>query len=446
MHDLSSIESVLKQYSAHQPEFHQAVLEVVDDVLPLVEDNKDYQDANVLERLIEPDRIIRFRVCWEDDKKNIQVNRGWRVQFNNSVGAYKGGLRFHSSVNESVLKFLSFEQCFKNVLTGLPMGGGKGGADFDPKDKSDTEVRRFCQAFMQELYRHIGSNMDVPAGDIGVGAREIGYLFGHYLKIANTYEGVLTGKGLSFGGSAGRTEATGYGCVYFLQEMLHAHDMELADQKVIISGAGNVAQYAAKKCLDEDAKVMSMSDSGGTVYFKDGMTQEQFESIQELKNEERGRLKNWVDGQKGVEFRKDEMPWSIEADIALPCATQNEVDEDSAKSMVKNNVKAISEGANMPLTQEAVSVVREAGIIYGLGKAANAGGVAVSGLERSQNAMMQPWSFEKVDKELRNIMKDIHKRCVNHAEKYQDVYDYKKGANRAAFVTLADALVAYGTK
>ncbi len=433
----------LENYHPHSDEYHQAVEEVFEDVESFYNDHDKYHSDNLLERLMEPDRILRFRVCWEDDDGNIRVNRGWRVQFNNILGAYKGGLRFHPSVNESVLKFLGFEQCFKNALTGLPMGGGKGGSDFNPKGLSDRAIMRFCHAYMDELYRHIGPDVDVPAGDINVGAREIGYLFGRYLKLTNKWEGVLTGKSPTFGGSCGRTEATGYGVIYFLKEMLDAHENKLKGKKVIISGAGNVALHAAEKCLQEEAIVLSVSDSGGTLYFKDGLTEDDLKKIKNIKLDQHGSLEDF----DGGDFKADEDPWSIEeADIALPCATQNEIDEDEAKTLIKNNIQMIAEGANMPLTAKAQSIILKENIPYGPGKAANAGGVAVSGLERSQNASLESWSLEKVDKELQSIMKNIHDRCQEHVEKEDGVIPYRKGANIYGFKKLADTLLSYGVK
>lgn len=433
----------LEQYHANQEEFHQAVHEVIEDVAEFYQDNQKYQDWNIIERMIEPDRVIQFRVTWEDDKGAIQVNRAWRVQFNNVLGAYKGGMRFHPTVNESILKFLGFEQCFKNALTGLPMGGGKGGSDFDPKGKSEREVFRFCTALMQELYKYIGSHHDVPAGDIGVGGREIGYMFGHYLKLTDNWQGVLTGKSPLFGGSCGREEATGYGLVYFLENMLNAHDKDLKGKEVLISGAGNVAIFAAEKCLHKNAKVMTLSDSGGTLYFKDGMTADQLAEMKEFKFRKRGRLKNYSGN---AEFKKGIKPWSIDADIALPCATQNEIDGEEAKTLFDNNIIAVAEGANMPLTAEAQDVMLENPILYAPGKASNAGGVAVSALERTQNAEMRGWKLERVDNELQDIMKDIHLRCIEHIDRREGFYPYRKGANISSFKKLADTMVAYGIK
>ena len=440
---MKSIQEQLENFHAGDTEFHQAVLEVYEDIKYFYGRHDVYETYNIAARMMEPDRIVRFRVTWQNDDGGIEVNRGWRVQFNNALGAYKGGLRFHPSVNESILKFLGFEQCFKNALTGLPMGGGKGGSDFDPKGRSDMEVMRFCQSYMQELCRYIGPNVDVPAGDINVGTREIGYLFGHYLKLENQFHGVITGKGTDYGGSCGRVEATGYGCIYFLEEMLNAHDKELKGKKVIISGAGNVALHAAEKAIQEGAKVLCLSDSKGLLHFKDGLKDEDLQKIKTIKVDNHGALKDF-DG--AGEYKSGAEPWDINADIALPCATQNEIDEAEAKKLVKNGVMALAEGANMPLTAKAQEVLIENKIIYGPGKAANAGGVAVSGLERTQNAEMRSWSLERVDDELRNIMKDIHRRCIEHVNKEDGVYPYRRGANITSFKKIADTLVAYGLK
>lgn len=433
----------LKTHHEYSDEYHQAVDEVFSDIKEFYLDHAGYEKANILDRLIEPDRILRFRVCWEDDKQQVRVNRGWRVQFNNALGAYKGGLRFHPTVNESILKFLGFEQCFKNALTGLPMGGAKGGSDLNPKDLSDHEIMRFCQAFMSELYRHIGPNIDVPAGDINVGEREIGYLYGQYIKITNRWEGVLTGKSPTFGGSCGRSEATGYGVIFFLKNMLDAHDSGLQDKKVIISGAGNVALYAAEKCLQEGANVLSVSDSDGTLYFKDGLSEEHLRKIKELKFEKRGRLSEFDKG----EFKDGKKPWEIEnADIAIPCATQNEIREDDAKTLAENKIRAVVEGANMPLTAKAQNVILDNDIIFGPAKAANAGGVAVSGYERSQNASLRNWDLETVESELENTMRDIHDRCCEYVERENQILPYRKGANIYSFKKLADTLIQYGIK
>ena len=427
-----------------QTEFVQAVQEVAQDIFGFIEDKEQYHTGQILRRMAEPDRVISFRVCWEDDNHNIRVQRGWRVQNNNAIGPYKGGIRFHPSVTESVLKFLAFEQTFKNSLTGLPMGGGKGGSNFNPKGKSDSEVMRFCQSFMTELYRHIGPDTDVPAGDIGVGGREIGYMFGQYKRITNRWEGVLTGKGQEYGGSAMRPEATGYGAVYFMQNMLkHAgHDVE--GKTAIISGSGNVATHAAEKITQLGGKVLTMSDSGGFIHDPDGIDQEKIDWIKHLKNVKRGRISEYCDEFKGATYHDDgARPWDVTADLALPCATQNELDEDNAKSLVKNGVQAVSEGANMPTTLAGVHVFHDAKIMYGPGKAANAGGVAVSGLEMSQNAERISWNHERLGEMLTDLMEGIHEKCVEYGEDGEYV-DYVKGANIAGFKKVADAMLAFG--
>lgn len=440
----SAVEQVQKNY-AHQPEFIQAVQEVAMTIEQVYADNPKFAELKVFERLCEPDRIISFRVNWENDKGEVQVNRGWRVQFNNAIGPYKGGLRFHPTVNEGVLKFLGFEQIFKNALTGLPMGGGKGGSDFDPKGKSDAEIRRFCYAFMRELHKNIGKDMDVPAGDIGVGSREVNYMFAMYKNLTREYEGVLTGKGVGFGGSLLRTEATGYGLVYFLDNMLKANNDSLTGKTVLVSGAGNVAQYAAEKALQLGGKVITFSDSQGTLHDADGFTQEKINWVKAQKDA-RKPLSDYV-SVFGGEWLAGEKPWKFTADIALPCATQNEVNEDEARQMVANGIKYVAEGANMPLTAEAIDVVRDNGIAYAPGKAANAGGVAVSGLEMSQNSVRQYKSFAELDEKLQNIMKNIHDNSRAAAEKYgttKGTIDYMTGANVAGFTQVANALVAYG--
>lgn len=440
----SAVEQVQKNY-AHQPEFIQAVQEVAMTIEQVYADNPKYAELKVFERLCEPDRIISFRVNWENDKGEVQVNRGWRVQFSNAIGPYKGGLRFHPTVNEGVLKFLGFEQIFKNALTGLPMGGGKGGSDFDPKGKSDAEIRRFCYAFMRELHKNIGKDMDVPAGDIGVGGREVNYMFAMYKNLTREYEGVLTGKGVGFGGSLIRTEATGYGLVYFLDNMLKANNDSLTGKTVLVSGAGNVAQYAAEKALQLGGKVITFSDSQGTLHDADGFTQEKIDWVKAQKDA-RKPLSDYV-SVFGGEWLAGEKPWKFTADIALPCATQNEVNEDEARQMVANGIKYVAEGANMPLTAEAIDVVRDNGIAYAPGKAANAGGVAVSGLEMSQNSVRQYKSFAELDEKLQNIMKNIHDNSRAAAEKYgttKGTIDYMTGANVAGFTQVANALVAYG--
>ena len=440
----SAVEQVQKNY-AHQPEFIQAVQEVAMTIEQVYADNPKYAELKVFERLCEPDRIISFRVNWENDKGEVQVNRGWRVQFSNAIGPYKGGLRFHPTVNEGVLKFLGFEQIFKNALTGLPMGGGKGGSDFDPKGKSDAEIRRFCYAFMRELHKNIGKDMDVPAGDIGVGGREVNYMFAMYKNLTREYEGVLTGKGVGFGGSLIRTEATGYGLVYFLDNMLKANEDSLVGKTVLVSGAGNVAQYAAEKALQLGGKVITFSDSQGTLHDADGFTQEKIDWVKAQKDA-RKPLSDYV-SVFGGEWLAGEKPWKFTADIALPCATQNEVNEEEARQMVANGIKYVAEGANMPLTAEAIDVVRDNGIAYAPGKAANAGGVAVSGLEMSQNSVRQYKSFAELDEKLQNIMKNIHDNSRAAAEKYgttKGTIDYMTGANVAGFTQVANALVAYG--
>ncbi len=439
-----AIERVQKNY-AHQPEFIQAVQEVAMSVEKVYADNPKYESLKVFERLCEPDRIISFRVNWEDDQGDVQVNRGWRVQFSNAIGPYKGGIRFHPTVNEGVLKFLGFEQIFKNALTGLPMGGAKGGSDFDPKGKSEAEIRRFCYAFMRELYKNIGQDMDVPAGDIGVGGREVNYMFAMYKNLTRQFEGVLTGKGVGHGGSLIRTEATGYGLVYFLDSMLKTQNDTLQGKTVLVSGAGNVAQYAAEKAMQLGGKVITFSDSKGTLVDKAGFTQEKIDWVKEHKANGVA-LKDYVE-KFGGEWLEGQKPWQFEAEVALPCATQNEVDEDNAKALVKLGVKYVAEGANMPLTAQAIDVVRDAGIAYAPGKAANAGGVAVSGLEMSQNSVRQYKTFEELDVQLQQIMKNIHDNALAAAQKYgttKGAVDYMTGANVAGFTQVANALVAYG--
>jgi glutamate dehydrogenase (NADP+) len=433
----------LEKRNPHQPEFRQAVEEVAGSVLPWYLDHEAYRKAQILERLTEPDRIVSFRVSWQTDDGRIRANRAWRVQFSNALGPYKGGLRFHPTVSESVLKFLGFEQVFKNSLTGLPMGGAKGGSNFNPKGKSDDEVMRFCQSLMTELQRHIGEDVDVPAGDIGVGAREISFLFGHYMRLENRWAGVLTGKDRAFGGSAVRTEATGYGCVYFCEQMLERHDDGLEDKRVAISGSGNVALYAAEKVIDEGARVLTLSDSDGLLLAKDGLDREQLEVVKELKEEKRGRLSELADRWKGVSYEADALPWSVECDVAMPCATQNELDVDAAEALIEGGVRAVCEGANMPTTAEAGDLLRQKGVLHAPGKASNAGGVAVSGLEQSQNAMRVSWSHEEVDRRLREIMNEIHARCVEHGERDGRI-DYVDGANVAGFRKVAEALLSYG--
>ncbi len=425
----------------NEPEFHQAVEEVLESVLPFVAENPTYGENGILERMVEPDRIVSFRVAWVDDKGETHVNKGWRVQFNNAVGPYKGGLRFHPTVNQGILKFLAFEQCFKNSLTTLPMGGGKGGSDFDPKGKSDAEVMRFSISFMNELARHIGEDTDVPAGDIGVGAREIGYLFGHYKKLTNRYVGVITGKGPSFGGSLIRPEATGYGAVYFMRSMLREAGESMEGKTAVVSGSGNVALFAIAKLNEFGVKVLSASDSSGSIHDKDGIDSEKLEWLKELKFERRGRIKEYAEhfGCEYVEGR----PWSIKADLAFPCATQNELEEADAQALVANGLIALAEGANMPTTADAIEVLTSADVLFGPGKAANAGGVAVSGLEQTQNAQRISWTAEEVDARLREIMSNIHASCVRFGSDGKKV-DYVKGANVAGFKKLAEAMSAQG--
>jgi glutamate dehydrogenase (NADP+) len=433
----------LKKRNPNQPEFHQAVLEVAESILPFLKDHPEYEDAQILQRMTEPDRVISFRVCWEDDKGNVRTNRGWRVQFNNSIGPYKGGIRFHPSVNESVLKFLGFEQTFKNSLTTLPMGGGKGGANFNPKGKSDREVMRFCQAFITCLWRHIGASTDVPAGDIGVGAREVSYMFGQYKRLQGEFTGTFTGKGLSFGGSLIRTEATGYGNVYLMREMLKDKDETLEGKTCVISGSGNVAQYTAQKLIHLGAKVVTMSDSGGFIHDKDGMDEEKLAYIIDLKTKRRGRISEYAE-KFGCEYTAGKRPWEVPCDVAFPSATQNEVNEADAQALVKNGCQAVGEGANMPTEIEGVHVFQKAKILYSPSKAANAGGVAVSGLEQSQNSMRLSWTREQVDEKLQEIMKNIHDQCVKYGRTDNGHVDYVQGANRAGFVKVADAMLAYG--
>ncbi|MBE6400759.1 MAG: NADP-specific glutamate dehydrogenase [Verrucomicrobia bacterium] len=440
------IDSVLKtvvERDPNQPEFHQAVEEVLQSLRGFLAENPKYAKAGLLERIVEPERVIMFRVPWVDDAGNVRVNRGFRIQMNSAIGPYKGGLRFHPSVNLSILKFLAFEQVFKNSLTTLPMGGGKGGSDFDPKCKSDGEVMRFCQSFMAELFRHIGANEDVPAGDIGVGAREVGYLFGMYKKLTKQFEGVLTGKPLAYGGSLIRPEATGYGTVYFAREMLATRNDSFEGKKVAISGSGNVAQYAAEKCLQLGASVLTLSDSNGTIYAKDGITKEQLAWIMELKNVKRGRIAEAAK-EFGFEYFEGKRPWSVKCDIALPCATQNELNGDEAKTLLVNGVMCVAEGANMPSTPEAIEAFQSAGILYAPGKASNAGGVATSGLEMSQNSLRLSWTREEVDARLLQIMKSIHESCVKYGKNADGSINYVQGANVAGFVKVADAMLSQG--
>ena len=428
----------------HEPEFLQAVQEVAETVIPYIINHDIYLGKNILLRMVEPERLISFRVSWVDDSGEIQVNRGYRVQMNSAIGPYKGGLRFHPTVNASILKFLAFEQVFKNSLTTLPMGGGKGGSDFDPKGKSDNEIMRFCHSFMTELYRHIGHNTDVPAGDIGVGAREIGYMFGMYKKLNNTFTGVLTGKGASWGGSLIRPEATGYGTVYFAQNMLLRRSDSFEGKKVVISGSGNVAQYAAEKAIELGAKVVTLSDSAGYIHDEDGINIEKLKHVMFLKNEKRGRISEYLEKYPNAKFVAGKRPWSVACDIALPCATQNELDGEEAKELVKNGCMCVSEGANMPSTPEAIHEFQKAKILFAPGKASNAGGVATSGLEMSQNSLRLSWTRKEVDDKLQVIMEDIHDSCVQYGENEDGSIDYIKGANIAGFVKVADAMLAQG--
>ncbi|MBI3845437.1 MAG: NADP-specific glutamate dehydrogenase [Planctomycetes bacterium] len=450
--------ATVKARDPHQPEFHQAVQEVVESLVPVLERHPEYREARILERLVEPERIVQFRVPWMDDAGEIHVNRGMRVQFSSAIGPYKGGLRFHPSVNQSIIKFLGFEQTFKNSLTGLPMGGAKGGSDFDPKGKSDVEVMRFCQSFMSELHRHVGADTDVPAGDIGVGGREIGFLFGQYKKLANRFDGVLTGKGVNWGGSLIRPEATGYGCVYFAQEMLKTRGEELRGKRVVVSGSGNVAQYAADKCLQLGARVVTFSDSNGFVVDEDGIDAGKLDFVKKLKNVDRGRIQQYKDKYPRARFHavdaaaSSDSPdraaanplWQVACDIALPCATQNEINEADANQLVRGGCTCVAEGANMPTTLGGVRVFLQSKIFYAPGKASNAGGVATSGLEMSQNSMRLSWSREEVDRRLREIMVHIHDVCRTTAEEYGTPGNYVNGANIAGFSKVADAMLDQG--
>ena len=432
----------IKLKNPNETEFHQAVHEVIESIWDFVNDNPQYHYNSILERITEPERVIMFRVPWTDDKGTIQVNKGYRIEFNSAIGPYKGGLRFHPSVNLSILKFLGFEQVFKNSLTTLPMGGGKGGSDFDPKGKSDNEVMRFCQSFMTELSRHIGQNTDVPAGDIGVGGREIGFMFGQYKRIRNEFTGVLTGKGLNWGGSLIRPEATGYGAVYFAQEMLKTKSQTFEGKVVAISGSGNVAQFAAEKVIELGGKVVTLSDSSGTIYDQNGIDTEKLEFVKDLKNNKRGRISEYADKFK-ADYIEGERPWNKVCDVALPCATQNEINLNDAKNLIKNGCLCVAEGANMPTETDAVHEFINSKILFGPGKAANAGGVAVSGLEMSQNSMRISWTKEEVDKRLNQIMKDIHSQCTEHGTE-GDFINYVKGANIAGFIKVADSMIDQG--
>jgi len=446
----NSYEPLIKEFmakviakNAAEPEFHQAVQEVVETIIPFIEENPKYKAAKILERAVEPERVILFRVPWLDDKGEIQVNKGFRIEMNSAIGPYKGGLRFHPTVTLGMLKFLAFEQVFKNSLTTLPMGGGKGGSDFDPKGKSDNEVMRFCQSFMTELFRHIGPNTDVPAGDIGVGGREIGFLFGQYKRLRNEFTGVLTGKGIEWGGSLIRPEATGYGQVYFAEEMLKTRGDSMKGKICTVSGSGNVAQYATQKATMLGAKVVTMSDSSGYIYDPDGIDEEKLAFVLHLKNVKRGRISEYAE-KYGCEYVEGKRPWEVKCDVALPSATQNEIDENDAKTLMANGCFVVSEGANMPSVPEAIEVYQKARILYGLGKAANAGGVATSGLEMSQNSLRLSWTREEVDGRLHQIMKDIHETCVKYGKESDGYIDYVRGANIGGFVKIADAMLAQG--
>lgn len=437
------IDGVSKR-NPNEPEFLQAVLEVAETVIPFIEENKKYQNKMLLERMVEADRIIIFRVAWVDDKGETQVNRGYRIQMNSAIGPYKGGLRFHPSVNLSILKFLAFEQTFKNSLTTLPMGGGKGGSDFDPKGKSDTEIMRFCQSFTTELCKYIGADTDVPAGDIGVGAREVGYIFGQYKRIRNEFTGVLTGKGISYGGSLIRPEATGYGVVFFTQSMLSTKGEELKDKIVLVSGSGNVAQYTVQKATQLGAKVVTMSDSDGYIYDSDGIDAEKLAFVMKIKNELRGRISDYIAKYPNAKYVEGKKPWEVKCDIALPCATQNEIDVEDAKKLVANGCICVTEGANMPSTPDAIKVIQGAKLLFSPGKASNAGGVATSGLEMSQNSLRLSWTAEEVEQKLKEIMQNIHASCVKYGTDSTGYVDYVRGANIAGFVKVGDAMLAQG--
>lgn len=427
-----------------EKEFHQAVREVVESVAPYIMAYPHLMDLKIMERIVEPERVIMFRVPWVDDKGEVQINRGFRVQMNSAIGPYKGGIRFHSSVNLSIMKFLAFEQTFKNSLTTLPMGGAKGGSDFSPRGKSDNEVMRFCQSFMTELYRHIGPNTDVPAGDIGVGGREVGFLFGQYKRLRDEFTGTLTGKGQAWGGSLLRPEATGYGACYFAQEMLATRGMTFEDKRVVVSGAGNVAQHAAQKAMRLGAKVLTLSDSNGFIYDPEGFTEEKLNYVFQLKNIRRGRIKEYVNQYPQAQYFPDERPWNIPCDIAMPCATQNEINGDDARHLIENGCWCVTEGANMPSTPEAIAIFQNAKILYSPGKASNAGGVATSGLEMSQNSMRLKWTSEEVDERLHRIMSDIHAACVKYGTEEDGYINYVKGANIAGFIKVANAMVEQG--
>jgi glutamate dehydrogenase (NADP+) len=442
--DLDGFMEGVKRRNPGQTEFIQAVQEVAEDIFDFIADKEDYHRWQILRRIAEPDRVVSFRVCWEDDNHNIRVQRGYRVQNNNAIGPYKGGIRFHPSVNRSILKFLAFEQTFKNALTGLPMGGGKGGANFNPKGKSHGEIMRFCQSFMTELFRHIGADVDVPAGDIGVGAREIGYMFGQFKRITGSWEGVLTGKGLEYGGSLIRTEATGYGAVYFLENMLKTRGQDLVGKRAAISGSGNVATHAAEKIVQQGGKVLTLSDSEGFVHDPDGIDQEKIDWVKAHKTKRRGRISEYAEEFKGATFHAGKRPWHVECDVALPCATQNELLGEDARTLVANGCIAVSEGANMPTDLDGVHVFRDAKLLYAPGKASNAGGVAVSGLEMSQNSARISWKEDQLQQLLREIMDGIHSRCLEYGDRGNGYIDYVKGANIAGFKKVADAMLAFG--
>ncbi len=435
---------LVKERNGQEPEFLQAVEEVAETVIPYIAKHDIYHGKNILLRMVEPERVVTFRVCWVDDSGEIQVNRGYRIQMNSAIGPYKGGLRFHPSVNMSILKFLAFEQVFKNSLTTLPMGGGKGGSDFDPKGKSDNEIMRFCHSFMSELFRHIGPQTDVPAGDIGVGAREIGFLFGMYKKLRNEFTGVLTGKGMSWGGSLIRPEATGYGNVYFAQSMLKTKGDDFNGKTVVVSGSGNVAQYAAEKATQLGGKVVTLSDSSGYIYDEEGIDASKLAFVMELKNVKRGRISEYVEKYPNAKFFKGETPWNVKCDVALPCATQNELNGDDAKALLNNGCICVSEGANMPSTKEAIAEFHKAKILFAPGKASNAGGVATSGLEMTQNSLRYNWTRDEVDNKLKEIMANIHEACIEYGKDEDGYVDYVRGANIAGFVKVADAMLAQG--
>ncbi len=442
--DFNGFMEGVKRRNPYQPEFVQAVQEVAEDIFDFMEDKEEYHAQQILRRIAEPDRVVSFRVCWEDDAGNVRVQRGWRVQNNNAIGPYKGGIRFHPSVTESVLKFLAFEQTFKNALTGLPMGGGKGGSNFNPKGKSVREIMRFCQSFMTELYRHIGADVDVPAGDIGVGGREIGFMFGQYKRITNQFTGVLTGKGLEYGGSLIRPEATGYGAVYFLMNMLATKDQDLNGKTAVISGSGNVATHAAEKITQLGGKVLTLSDSGGFIHDPDGLTQEKIDWVKAHKTHRRGRIEEYCEEFKNASFTAGKTPWGVPCDVALPCATQNELLGEDARQLLANGCMAVSEGANMPTDLEGVHAFKHAKILFAPGKAANAGGVAVSGLEMSQNSGRRAWKEEELQQMLKDIMLGIHERCLTYGQQGGGYCDYVKGANIAGFKKVADAMLAFG--